>query len=73
MGPSILNTQDAHGAIPRGVILATCAQLDAIHQVELGNPSLGPILRLLNLADREAFCDTADPFATPTATATAAP
>jgi phospholipid/cholesterol/gamma-HCH transport system substrate-binding protein len=71
MGPSLLNTQDAHGAMPRAIVLATCAQLDAIHQVELGNPSLGPILRLLNLADREQFCDTTDPFATPTPAGTA--
>lgn len=56
IGPSLLSTQDAHGAMPRAVAFASCAQLAAVHQVELGNPSLGPILRLLNLPDRTKVC-----------------
>ena len=56
IGPSLLTAQDAHGATPRAILFATCAQLDALHQVELGNPSLGPILRLLNAADRLKVC-----------------
>ncbi len=62
IGPSLLSTQDAHGAMPRAVALATCAQLDAVHQVEIGNPSLGPILRLLNLPDRTKYCPSTNPF-----------
>ena len=55
-GPSLLTAQDAQGATPRALLLTTCSQLDAIHQVELGNPSLGPVLRLLGLADRIKYC-----------------
>lgn len=56
IGPSLLTAQDAHGATPRSVLLATCSQLDALHQVELGSPSLRPILKLLNPADRLKVC-----------------
>jgi phospholipid/cholesterol/gamma-HCH transport system substrate-binding protein len=56
IGPSLLTAQDAFGATPRAMLLATCAQLIALYQVELGNPSLGPILRLLNTADRIKYC-----------------
>jgi phospholipid/cholesterol/gamma-HCH transport system substrate-binding protein len=56
IGPSVLTAQDAFGATPRAILLATCAQLLALYQVEKGNPSLGPILRLANTADRIKFC-----------------
>ena len=63
IGPSLLSIQDAMGATPRGVVLATCPQLDALRQVELGNPSLGPIIKLLNTADRTKVCPaSANPF-----------
>jgi hypothetical protein len=52
IGTSLSGLQDAQGAVLRSVLLATCSQLDALHQVELGNPSLSPILKLLNPADR---------------------
>lgn len=56
IGPTLSNIQDAHGAALRGLVLATCSQLDALHQVELGNPSLGPIIKLINVADRLTLC-----------------
>ena len=60
---SITSLQDAHGVALRSLPLATCAQLDALHQIELGNPSLNPILKLINIADREKVCpDTELPF-----------
>ena len=36
--------------------MATCPELEALYQVQLGNPSLGPILALANIADRTKFC-----------------
>ena len=65
LATSVSAYQDAHGAAPRGVFLATCPQLDALNQVRLGNPALGPILTLLNPADRLKVCPTSTAGATP--------
>ena len=56
IGNSLTSVQDANGAAIRGLPLATCSQLDAVRQVELGNPSLSPIIKLINLADRLVVC-----------------
>jgi phospholipid/cholesterol/gamma-HCH transport system substrate-binding protein len=53
---SLTALQDSHGAAIRALPMATCSQLDALHQVELGNPSLSPIIKLINLPDRLAVC-----------------
>jgi phospholipid/cholesterol/gamma-HCH transport system substrate-binding protein len=53
---SVTSTQDAYGAAPRALLLLSCPELDAAYQIELGNPSLGPVLRLLNLPDRFQLC-----------------
>ena len=56
ISPSLTTFADANGATLRALPLLTCAQLDALYQVELGNPSLGPILIEMNLADRTKLC-----------------
>lgn len=49
---SLTNTQDAHGAIVRGIFMAPCETLDLLEQsIAPGNPPLGALLSLLNAPD----------------------
>jgi phospholipid/cholesterol/gamma-HCH transport system substrate-binding protein len=56
IGTSLVGLQDGNGAIVRSLLGATCAQLDALHEVQIGNPQLGPILDLANLPNRLTLC-----------------
>jgi phospholipid/cholesterol/gamma-HCH transport system substrate-binding protein len=47
---SLTNTQDAHGAIVRGLFMGTCAQINFFDtQLQPNNPPIGVILDLLNI------------------------
>jgi phospholipid/cholesterol/gamma-HCH transport system substrate-binding protein len=49
---SLTTQQDAHGPIVRGLFLATCATLNLLEvTIQVGSPSLGPLLDLLNAPD----------------------
>jgi phospholipid/cholesterol/gamma-HCH transport system substrate-binding protein len=58
---SLTGLQDAHGPIVRGLLMATCPELNLLEvTIEQGSPSLGPILKLLNPPDwstiKSSFC-----------------
>ncbi len=58
---SLVNSQDAHGSVVRGVFMATCSELN-LFEVALpqSNPALKPLLALLNAPDwsqiHTSFC-----------------
>jgi phospholipid/cholesterol/gamma-HCH transport system substrate-binding protein len=61
---SLVNSQDAHGPIVRGVFMASCSSLQ-LFEVALANanPALGPLIDLLNAPDwskiQSSFCPKA--------------
>jgi phospholipid/cholesterol/gamma-HCH transport system substrate-binding protein len=55
-GATIYSTQDAHGPLRRGIVLASCPSYDALEAVILGNPQLGMLTRLLNLPPEGQAC-----------------
>jgi phospholipid/cholesterol/gamma-HCH transport system substrate-binding protein len=57
---SLTDTQDAHGAIVRGVFVATCSELN-LFEVALtqSDPALGPLVDLLNAPN---YADIKSPF-----------
>jgi phospholipid/cholesterol/gamma-HCH transport system substrate-binding protein len=63
---NLTNTQDAHGAIVRGIFMAPCSGLD-LFEVALkdSNPALGPLIALLNPPDftqiKSSFCPAVIP------------
>ncbi|HWE32149.1 MAG TPA: MlaD family protein [Solirubrobacteraceae bacterium] len=63
---SLVNSQDAHGPIVRGVFMASCPSLN-LFEVTLVNadPALGPLVDLLNAPDhatiKSSFCPAALP------------
>jgi phospholipid/cholesterol/gamma-HCH transport system substrate-binding protein len=63
---SLVNSQDAHGPIVRGVFMASCASLN-LFEVALvaSDPALGPLVDLLNAPDhasiKSPFCPASLP------------
>jgi phospholipid/cholesterol/gamma-HCH transport system substrate-binding protein len=47
-GATIFTTQDAHGPIRRGLVIASCSSLSLLEQVTATNPSLSVLFQLLN-------------------------
>ena len=56
LGASLFSTQDAHGPIRRGSIIANCNALDVIDNVAQVNPALGVVITLSNLVRGSAVC-----------------
>jgi phospholipid/cholesterol/gamma-HCH transport system substrate-binding protein len=47
-GATVFGTQDAHGPIRRGMIIASCNSLELLQQITATNPSLDALFQLLN-------------------------
>jgi phospholipid/cholesterol/gamma-HCH transport system substrate-binding protein len=55
-GASVFSTQDAHGPIRRGTILASCATLGVLDQIGSVPPGLGTLAGLLHAPQTSAVC-----------------
>jgi phospholipid/cholesterol/gamma-HCH transport system substrate-binding protein len=56
LGASVFSTQDAHGPIRRGLLVANCNALEIISNVAQVNPALGLVIQLVNLVRASAVC-----------------
>ena len=57
-GASIFGTQDAHGPIRRGSVIASCASLQLLESVTQTNPPLKLLFQLLGAPASSAVCPT---------------
>jgi phospholipid/cholesterol/gamma-HCH transport system substrate-binding protein len=57
-GASIFGTQDAHGPIRRGVVIASCASLGLLENVTETNPPLKLLFQLLGAPASSQVCPT---------------
>jgi phospholipid/cholesterol/gamma-HCH transport system substrate-binding protein len=57
-GASIFGTQDAHGPIRRGVVIASCASLQLLESVTKTNPPLLLLFQLLGAPASSQVCPT---------------
>jgi phospholipid/cholesterol/gamma-HCH transport system substrate-binding protein len=57
-GATVFSTQDAHGPIRHGLILASCSTLGILDQIGTVKPALGTLASLLNPPDLSAVCPT---------------
>jgi phospholipid/cholesterol/gamma-HCH transport system substrate-binding protein len=57
LGASIFSTQDAHGVVRRGLILASCQTLGILDNIKNVNPLLGTIISLSNFPQTSVVCD----------------
>jgi phospholipid/cholesterol/gamma-HCH transport system substrate-binding protein len=55
-GATIFGTQDAHGPIRRGLVIASCSSLALLEQVTASNPSLNVLFQLLNAPLSSQVC-----------------
>ena len=55
-GATIFGTQDAHGPIRRGLVMASCSSLSLLEQVTASNPSLNVLYQLLNAPLSSQVC-----------------
>jgi phospholipid/cholesterol/gamma-HCH transport system substrate-binding protein len=73
MGATVFSTQDAHGAIRRGVFLGSCSSFQLLEQIAADNPSLRVLADLLGAPRSSAICpapgDSPSPKANPDGTA----
>ncbi len=57
-GATVFSTQDAHGPIRHGLVLASCSTLQVLHQLSGPVPQLGTLGALLNPPDQNVVCPT---------------
>jgi phospholipid/cholesterol/gamma-HCH transport system substrate-binding protein len=57
-GATIFSTQDAHGPIRHGLVLASCSTLQVLRQLSGPVPQLGTLGSLLNAPDPSVVCPT---------------
>jgi len=55
-GASLFSTQDAMGAVRRGLFLTDCGSLGVLQALLTANPQLQPIITLLNAPTQQAVC-----------------
>ena len=55
-GSLLTTTQDAHGAMVRGVVLLPCSDYSTLESITLANAQLGMLTRLANFPNEAAFC-----------------
>jgi phospholipid/cholesterol/gamma-HCH transport system substrate-binding protein len=55
-GATIFGTQDAHGAIRRGVIITSCSSVTLLTTVTAANPQLDTLYQLLGAPTAEQIC-----------------
>jgi phospholipid/cholesterol/gamma-HCH transport system substrate-binding protein len=53
---TIFATQDAHGPIRHGIVIASCNGIELLDSVGAANPVLGALVQLLNPVRDSAFC-----------------
>ena len=58
MGATIFSTQDAHGAIRRGVFVGSCTSFQLLEQIAADNPSLKVLADLLGAPRSTDICPT---------------
>ena len=56
LGTSVFSTQDAHGPIRRGLLVASCNTLGVLDNVAAVNPGLGTIIGLINTVSTADTC-----------------
>jgi len=55
-GASIFSTQDAHGAVRRGLFLSDCTSLTVLQALQTANPQLAVLISLLNAPTAQQVC-----------------
>jgi phospholipid/cholesterol/gamma-HCH transport system substrate-binding protein len=55
-GASIFSTQDAHGAVRRGLFITDCTSLAVLQTIETLNPQLKVLIDLLNAPTEQQVC-----------------
>jgi phospholipid/cholesterol/gamma-HCH transport system substrate-binding protein len=55
-GATVFSTQDAHGPIRHGLVLASCSTLLVLQQIGTVKPTLGTLAGLLNAPDPATVC-----------------
>jgi phospholipid/cholesterol/gamma-HCH transport system substrate-binding protein len=55
-GASIFSTQDAHGAIRRGLFITDCTSLGVLQAIQALNPQLKTLIDLLNAPTQQQVC-----------------
>ena len=55
-GASIFSTQDAHGAIRRGLFITDCTSLGVLQAIQGLNPQLKTLIDLLNAPTQQQVC-----------------
>jgi phospholipid/cholesterol/gamma-HCH transport system substrate-binding protein len=58
MGATVFSTQDAHGAIRRGVFVASCTSFQLLEQIADTNPNLKVLADLLGAPRSSSVCPT---------------
>ena len=58
VGISVFATQDAHGPIRHGLLLASCSTLDILQQIAAANKALGTLVALANPPLKSQVCPT---------------
>ena len=58
LGPTLFQTQDAHGPIRHGTFIASCTAFGVLDSVAEANPSLAPLVSLLNTPRGTPVCPT---------------
>ena len=62
-GASVFSTQDAHGPIRRGIVLASCSTLGVLGEIGRENPVLALLTELLNPPEQASVCPDETPGA----------
>jgi phospholipid/cholesterol/gamma-HCH transport system substrate-binding protein len=57
-GATVFSTQDAHGPIRHGLVLASCSTLAGLEQLRTAVPQLGTLGQLLNEPPQSSVCPT---------------
>jgi len=57
-GASVFATQDAHGPIRKGMVLASCSTLQTLPNIARANPQLGVLIQMLNPVSARQACST---------------
>ena len=56
LGPTLFQTQDAHGPIRHGTFIGSCNTFAVLDSIAAANPSLAPLVALLNTPRGSAVC-----------------
>jgi phospholipid/cholesterol/gamma-HCH transport system substrate-binding protein len=56
-GASIFSTQDAHGAVRRGLFITDCTSLGVLQAIQALNPQLKVLIDLLNAPTQQQVCN----------------